>query len=160
MKLYIKQKVLCWGDKFTVKDETGQDRYYVEGEIFTFGKKLHIYDVLNREVAFIQQKMFSFLPKYYVFVGDNQVAEIIKKFSFTPNYVINGPNWEVAGNFIAHDYEITENGYVIASIHKQWLTWGDCYELDIPSTANEVLALSVVLAIDCVMATNTSAASC
>ena len=42
MKLYIKQKVFSWGDKFTVKDATGRDRYYVEGEIFTFGKKLHV----------------------------------------------------------------------------------------------------------------------
>ncbi len=28
MKLYIKQKVFSWGDKFTVKDEAGRDRYY------------------------------------------------------------------------------------------------------------------------------------
>ena len=38
MKLYIKQKVFSWGDKFTVKDEAGRDRYYVEGEVFTFGR--------------------------------------------------------------------------------------------------------------------------
>ena len=44
MKLYIKQKVFSWGDKFTVKDEAGRDRYYVEGEIFTFGRKLHVYE--------------------------------------------------------------------------------------------------------------------
>jgi len=28
MKLYIKQKVFTWGDKFTVKDINGNDRYY------------------------------------------------------------------------------------------------------------------------------------
>ena len=38
VRLYIKQKVFSWGDKFTVRDENGRDRYYVEGEIFTFGK--------------------------------------------------------------------------------------------------------------------------
>ena len=27
MKLYIKQKVFTWGDKFTVKDINGNDRY-------------------------------------------------------------------------------------------------------------------------------------
>ena len=46
MKLYIKQKVFSWGDKFTVKDEAGRDRYYVEGEVFTFGRKLHVYDMV------------------------------------------------------------------------------------------------------------------
>ena len=45
MKLYIKQKVFSWGDKFTVKDVNGEDRYFVEGEIFSWGKKLHVYDM-------------------------------------------------------------------------------------------------------------------
>ena len=79
MKLYIKQKVFSWNDKFTVKDEYGKDRYTVEGEIFSFGKKLHVYDMAGNEVAFIQQKVFSFLPRYYVFVGDTQIAEIVRK---------------------------------------------------------------------------------
>ena len=45
MLLHIKQKVFSIGDKFTITDDAGADRFYVEGEIFTFGKKLHIYDM-------------------------------------------------------------------------------------------------------------------
>ena len=56
MKLYIRQKVFSWNDKFFVMDEYGRDRYRVEGEFFSFGKKLHIYDMADNEVAFIQQK--------------------------------------------------------------------------------------------------------
>ena len=56
MKLYIKQKVFSWKDKFFVKDEFGNDRYYVEGELFSLGKKLHIYDMNGNELAFIHQK--------------------------------------------------------------------------------------------------------
>ena len=74
MKLYIKQKVFSWGDKFTVKDVNGEDRYFVEGEIFSWGKKLHVYDMCGNEVAFIQQKLFSFLPRYFVYVGDAHIA--------------------------------------------------------------------------------------
>ena len=32
MKLYIKEKVFSWGDKFTVKDAYGEDKYIVEGK--------------------------------------------------------------------------------------------------------------------------------
>ena len=53
MKLYIKEKVFSWGDKFTVKDAYGEDKYIVEGEVFSWGKKLHVYDRSGREVAFI-----------------------------------------------------------------------------------------------------------
>ena len=35
MKLYIKQKVFSLTSKFTVKDESGNDRYFVEGEFFS-----------------------------------------------------------------------------------------------------------------------------
>lgn len=38
VKLYIKEKVFSWGDKFTVKDELGNDKYIVEGEVFSWGK--------------------------------------------------------------------------------------------------------------------------
>ena len=34
------------------------------------------------------------------------------------------------------------------TLQKEWLTWGDCYTLDIPEPRDELLALAVVLAID------------
>ena len=160
MKLYIKQKVFSWGDKFTVKDATGRDRYSVEGEVFTFGKKLHVYDMNGREVAFIKQEVWSWMPRYYVFFGDRQVAEIKKEFTFFfPQYSIEGLGWEINGSFMAHEYEITKNGHPIVSISKEWMTWGDSYELNIANPQDELVALAVVLTIDCVMAAQSSAAA-
>lgn len=160
MKLYIKQKVFSWGDKFTVKDAYGQDRYYVEGEVFTFGKKLHVYDLSGREVAFIKQEVWSWMPKYYVFCGDRQVAQIKREFTFFfPQYTIAGLGWEINGRFLEHDYEITRNGYPIVTISKEWMTWGDSYELMIADPNDEIMALAVVLTIDCVMAAQAAASS-
>ena len=107
MKLYIRQKVFSWTDRFTVRDGDGRDRYTVEGELFSWGKKLHVFDASGRE----------------------------------------------------HDYEIRENGRLIVTIHKEWMTWGDCYELDIADARDEIPALAVVLTIDCVMAAAAAAAS-
>lgn len=153
MKLYIKQKVFSWADKFTVKEENGQDKYFVEGEFFSFGKKLHIFDMARKEIAFIKQQVFSLLPRYFVFADGKQVAEINKEFTFLhPQYSIEGLGWEISGSFMAHDYEIVQNGRTIVTIHKAWMTWGDSYELDIVDVREEIVALSVVLAIDCVMA--------
>lgn len=152
MKLYIKQKVFSWKDKFYVKDEQGNDRYYIEGELFSLGKKLHIYDMNNNELAFIHQKVLSFLPRFFVFVGGTQIAEIVKEFTFFRNkYRIDGLGWEVDGDFMDHDYEITHGGRPIVTINKEWLTWGDSYVLDIADNVDPVNALSVVLAIDCVI---------
>ena len=158
MKLYIKEKVFSWGDKFTVKDEYGYDKYVVEGEVFSWGKKLHICDMTGREVAFIKQEVWSFLPRYYVFCGGQQVAEIKKEFTFLfPKYSIEGLGWEIDGSFLAHEYEITQRGRSIVTISKEWMTWGDSYELNIANPADEILALAVVITIDCVMESNSGA---
>ena len=160
MKLYIRQKVFSWADRFTVKDESGNDKYFVEGELFSWGKKLHVSDINEKEVAFIQQKVFSFLPKFFVFINGSQVAEIVKEFTFLrPKYSIGGLGWEIDGSFMAHDYGITKNGCSIVTIHKEWMTWGDCYVLDIADEGDEILALSVVLAIDCVLAAEAASAA-
>lgn len=160
MKLYIRQKVFSWVDRFTVWDESGNDRYYVEGEFFSWGKKLHVSNLAGQEVAFIQQKVFSFLPKFFVFVDGEEVAEIVKEFTLLfPKYRIDGLGWDIDGSFMAHDYKITQNGRSIVTIHKEWMTWGDCYELDIVENADEIVALATVLAIDCVMAAASAGAS-
>ena len=152
MKLYMKQRVFSWRDRFAVKDFNGEDRYYVEGELFSWGKKLHVYDMRGNEVAFIQQKLFTLLPRYFVYVGGIQVAEIVKEFTFFfPRYSIEGLGWNIEGDFMAHDYVITQGGRSIVTIRKEWMAWGDAYELDIADSGNEILALAVVLTIDAVM---------
>lgn len=152
MRLYIKEKVFSWGDRFTVMDELGNDKYIVEGEVFSWGKKLHVYDMTGNEVAFIKQEVWSFLPRYYVYRGEDQVAEIKKEFTFLfPRYSIEGLGWEIEGRFMEHDYDITQNGHSIVTITKEWMTWGDSYELDIADPADEIVALAVVLTIDCVV---------
>lgn len=153
MKLYMKQKIFSWNDKFSVYDESGTERYFVEGEFFSWGKKLHVYDTLQQEAAFIRQEVLTFLPKFIVSIKGQDIAEIVKEFTFfRPRYRIDGLGWEIDGDFWDHDYEITKNGRTIVRLNKEWFTWGDCYELDIESPEDEIVALAVVLAIDCVLA--------
>ena len=64
---------------------------------------------------------------------------------------MKAPAGRYRATFFGHDYQITENGNAIVSIHKKWMAWGDTFELDIADESREVLALAVVLAIDAVM---------
>ncbi len=154
MRLLIREKVFSWADKFTVTDEHGEPRYTVEGQFFSWGKKLRIYDLADREIAYIEQKVMSFMPRYCVYVGDNLIGEVVKEVSFfRPKYSVRGAGWDVEGEFWEHCYTVFKNGQPIVSIDKDWFTWGDCYTLDIADSADEVQALSLVLAIDCAIET-------
>lgn len=160
MKLYMKQKVFSWGDKFTIKDEYGADKYYVEGQVFSLGKKLRVYDLVGTEVAYIEQQIFTFMPKFFVYINGIKIAEIVKEFTFLrPRYSIAGLGWEIEGSFMAHDYWISQSGNEIVRISKEWMTWGDSYLIDIADKDDEIVALAVVLAIDCVLAAASATAS-
>ncbi len=156
MKLYIKQKVFTIKDKFTVKNEAGNDKYFVEGKLLSLGKKFYIYNMEKEEVAYIEQKLMNLMPKFFVYVKGEKIAEIHKKFSFLkPKYEIVGKNWVTNGDLWAHEYNITDmdSGNQIASMHKEWMTWGDSYMLDIVDEKHEISIMALILAIDAVMAT-------
>ena len=153
-RLYMKQRVFSFVDRFTVKNEYEEDCYHVKGDfVFIGGKRLHIYDASGNEVVMVQQKILSFRPRFFVYVDGVEVAEIVKRISFlTAEYYVDGPGWEVNGSIMDHDYTINDGRYDIVDLHKAWLSWGDSYEIDIADGIDEVLALAVVLAIDCVQA--------
>ncbi len=152
MKLYIKQHIFSWGDRFSIYDESGAEVYHVKGEIFSLGKKLHLYDRSGNEIAYISQKLFSFLPRYYIHINGREIAEVVKNISFfRPEYTVKGLAWNVRGDFFAHEYEVTGGGIQVASVHKEWFTWGDAYAIDITPGIDEIAALAVVLVIDAVI---------
>lgn len=151
MKYYIKQKVFSFGDNFFIYDEHGNEIFYVQGDVFSFGKKLHLYDNGGSELAFISQKVFSFLPKYYISKNGSQTAEVVKHFTFfKQEFSVLGPEWIVTGDFFEHEYFIYASDHTVASISKEWFTWGDAYVIDVASGEDEITAISVALVIDAI----------
>lgn len=153
MDLYIKQHVFTWGDKFSIYDCNGNERYHVQGEVFTWGKKLHVLDLNGYELAYIHQKVMSWLPKYYISRNGQDIAEVIKQFTFLRSeYTVNGFGWVVKGDFFSHEYEIYYGNQCIVTVSKEWFTWGDAYQIRIAPGVDEINALAVVLIIDACLA--------
>lgn len=152
-RLFIKQQVFSFRDRFFVKDETGADVYYVEGEVLTLAKKLRVYDRSDQEVLYIEQKLWRFLPEFELYAHDNHVATVKKEFAFLKNnYEILGQNWFIDGSVMAHEYVIRDSGnQVIADISKKWFSWGDSYEIIIYNDEQVDVLLGIVIAIDCVI---------
>lgn len=153
MKYYVKQKVFSWNDHFCVYDSAENEILTVKGEFFSFGKNLAILDLAGNELYRIEQELFRFRPRYHVTKNGEVVATVVKEFSmFRPYYTVEGPGWEIEGDFFDHDYEITSQGRSVASVQKQWLTWGDTYEVDADEAlCDPVIALAVAIIIDSVL---------
>ena len=95
------------------------------------------------------KRLFSFSPRYKIFIGEEEVAEVLKRFTvFKPHYSVLGTNWEVQGDFFDHEYAVYDNNLPVATVRKEWLSWADTYSIDIAPYVDELTALCVVLIID------------
>lgn len=153
MYLYLKQKAFSWGDKFAVYDAAGNVRWYAYGDVFTWGRKLHVCDINSVERCFIRQRLMTWLPKYEIYIDGVLSTEVNRKFTFfTQEYTADSLGWYVTGDVFAHDYMVTCGSYTVASVSKEWFSWGDAYAINIADDRDEMAVLALVLAIDATMA--------
>ncbi len=145
-------------DRFTIMNEHGEVCFTAEGEFWTLTRKLHVYDHEMNEVIFIRQQL-SFGYVFDVIVDGHLFCVVRKKFALKPVYEIEGLDWTASGAWHDHEYEISDPSRVIVSIHKEWMSFGDSYELDVRDPADELPAIAVVLAIDMVLAAQAAAAA-
>ncbi|WP_337362335.1 LURP-one-related family protein [Vescimonas sp.] len=149
MKLYFKQRFFSWFDSYDIYDyDTGDVVYTVEGQL-AWGHCLHILDADGRHIATVKQRVLTFLPKFDLYLGDACIGTICKEFTIVrPLFTLNFNGWQVEGDFMGWEYEITDGQRQVAAISKELLHWTDTYVIDVADGRDGLCALMVVLAID------------
>lgn len=151
MRFYIKQKVFSIKDKFKVTDEHQNELYEVQGKFMSISNKLELKNMQGQVLYYAKKKVLSFMSTYSFFDDHGkEVALIKRKLSFRPNFSISimGKNLNIEGSFYGHAFDIIEQGQLVASINKKYLSWGDAYEIDIHKIEHNELYLFVVIIID------------
>lgn len=149
----MKQKLLSWGDDFTIKDDAGNDVYFVDGKAFSLGAKLSFQDLQGNELAHIGQKLLSWGPTYEI-VRNGELAAVVKKdlFSFIHHRFtvdVPGPDdLEATGSFTDHEYEFRRGDQVVATVSMRWFSWADTYGIEIDPSEDPVLILASAVVID------------
>src|SRR5699024_6921864 len=151
---YVRQKVLSLNEKYTVKNEKGDDVYFVKGSFMHIPKTFSISNITSEEAGIVTKKILTLLPKFYIIEKcQRQALTIRKKYSFFKlKYTIDASDIEVKGNWWEMDFQLIKQGEVIGDVSKGWFTWGDSYKVQVLDEANETTILSIVIAIDCVKA--------
>ena len=150
MNRNIKPDVRSAIPQFFIKDESGTDIYKFRGKKgVQVGLQLTFYDMDGNEIGGIEQKKLSMKPTFFVTVNGVKTATIVKKYTaIKQRYEVEELGWSVEGDFLAHDYYITDKTGRIASIRKEWFAWGDAFELNISKESHILEALALVTAID------------
>ena len=153
MRYVLKQKLLSFGDDFTIKDESGRDVYFVDGKAFSIGDKLSFQDMAGNELAFIKQKLFAW-GKTYEILQRGEVVAVVKKHllgvihhRFTVD--VPGPDdLEAEGNFTDHEYVFRRGDRAVATVSKRWFSWSDTYGVEVDDREDQVLILAAAVVVD------------
>ena len=153
MRYVMKQKLLSWGDDFTIQDETGNDVYFVDGKMFSLGDQLSFQDMRGNELAQIRQKLFAWGKTYEVYRGGVLAAVVRKElFSFFKcRFTVDVPgpdDLEANGDFLDHEYEFTRGDRTVASVSKRWFSLRDTYGIDVADDEDPVLVLASAVVVD------------
>src|SRR4051812_46130563 len=153
----MKQKLLSWGNDFTIKDEAGHDRFFVDGKALSFGDKLSFQDMSGNELAFVRQKLLAWGPTYEIERGGRLVAVVKQKLwtllrnRFAVDVDADGPSpndLEVDGNFWDHEYTVHRQGQPVATVSKRYFSWTDTYGVDVAPGEDDVLILACTVVVD------------
>jgi len=148
----MKQKLMSFGDDYTIKDDKGNDLFFVDGKAFSIGSKLSFQDMEGNELAHISQKLLALKKTFRIYRNDELFAEVTKDWTFfKDNFSIDvpGPNdYKVKGDFIDHEYEFIRGGDTVASVSKRFFSLRDTYGIDVVDGEDDITILSTAVVID------------
>ena len=150
----IRQKLLSIGDDFWIENQKGDRVFKVDGKALRLRKTLIFEDIQGNTLAKIQERLLPIKETMVVEDAEGNQLAVIKKGLIAPlgdHWSVNvrgGPNLDVQGNILDHEYSISERRNKIAEVSKAWFSLTDTYGVEIDDGQNDILILAVAIAID------------
>jgi uncharacterized protein YxjI len=150
----MRQKMVSIGDDFWIENDRGEKVYKVDGKALRVRQTLIVEDAHGNELYKIQEKMLRVKDSMEIEDARGQRAAMVKKALITPireRWTVNvkgGPDLEVQGNILDHEYTIGEGRDKVAEVSKKWFRLRDTYGVEIDAGQDDALLLAVTVVID------------
>ncbi len=150
----IRQNLISIGDDFWIENEAGQKIFKVDGKVLRIRKTLVFEDAHGGKLAQIQERLLAIKDTMVIEDAHGKDLAVIKKALIAPlrdRWSVNvkgGPDLDVQGDILDHEYTIKQGRKKVAEVSKKWLKLTDTYGVEIASGQNDILILAVAVAID------------
>jgi len=150
----MRQRVVAFGDDFDIENSAGQKVFHVDGKMLRIRDTLIFRDMQGNELLRIQERIVRIKDTMSIDSPQGQVLAVVKKALITPlrdRWTVkigDGPDLEVQGSVLDHEYNIGEGPNLVAEISKKWFRIRDTYGVSIRPGQNDILILAISVAVD------------
>jgi uncharacterized protein YxjI len=150
----MQQQLIAIGKNFWIENEQGQKAFKVDGKALRIRDTLKFEDPQGNELCKIQEKKVRVKDTMEIEGPDGQVLAKVKKAIITPvrdRWTVKiggGPDLEIQGNILDHEYRIGEGRQKVGEVSKKWFRIRDSYGVEVAEGQNDALILAVAVAVD------------
>ena len=150
----MREKLVSIGDDFWIENEHGQKVFKVDGKALRIRQTLIFEDAHGKELAKIQERMMRIKDSMEVEGPNGEQLAMVKKALIAPlreRWVVKikgGPDLDVRGNILNHEYTIGEGRDKVAEVSKKWFRIRDSYGVEIEPGQDDLVILAVAVCID------------
>jgi uncharacterized protein YxjI len=132
----MRQKLVSIGNDFWIEDDQGHKAFKVDGKALRVRNTVKFEDAHGNELCKIQERMLR--------VKDS-ITPVRDRWTVK---IGNGPDLDVQGNILDHEYHIGEGRDKVAEVSKKWFRIRDTYGVAIDPGQNDALILAITVCID------------
>lgn len=150
----MREKLVSIGDDYWIENGEGQRAFKVDGKALRLRSTLAFEDTQGHELAKIQEKAVRVKDTTVIEGPGGDTLATVKKALIAPMRdrftvkVANGPDLDVQGSVLDHEYKIEQGRETVAEISKRWFRVRDTYGVEVAPGQNDIVILAVTAAID------------
>ena len=151
----MRQKMVSIGNDFWIENEQGQRVFKVDGKAIRVRDTLIFEDAHGKELCKIKEKIVRVKDSMEIEGPSGDRLAMVKKALISPlrdRWTVkigDGPDLDVQGNILDHEYSIEEGRRnKVAEISKKWFRIRDTYGVEVAPGQNDIIILAITTAID------------
>ena len=150
----MRQQLVSIGDDYWIENDRAERVYKVDGKALRLRKTLIFEDARGAELVKIQERMLHARDTMEIEDRAGNRVAMVKKAVITPVRdrwtvkVADGPDMEVKGNLLDHEYTIEDGRAKAAEVSKKWFRVADTYGVEVAPGQDPVVILAVTAVLD------------
>ena len=150
----MRQKLVSIGDDYWIEDDSGNRAFKVDGKALRVRQTLVLQDSRGGDLLKIQERKLRVRDTMEIEDSSGNTVATVKKALITPLRdrwsvsVANGPDLDVKGNIVDHEYTVEGPSGTVATVSKKWFRVADTYGVEIAPGQDVPLLLAVTAVLD------------